>query len=188
MVVCWRKCQISFVICPWCNDWIFGIVHVCITASIDECCVCRLGSPIPWWNCLWSICTDRHTLLNSHHQMSSSSGMALVCSDLRWRLRWWSDALCVCREHYVVMVKWISKTKTAVRWLNRAQNVSILTVCDSTTGACIKVNTNTHTHLHLCRRFYPKRLTVHSGYTFVLSVCVFPGIWTHNLCAANAML
>ncbi|KAI2647979.1 Inactive dipeptidyl peptidase 10 [Labeo rohita] len=42
------------------------------------------------------------------------------------------------REHYVVMVKWISKTKTAVRWLNRAQNVSILTVCDSTTGACIK--------------------------------------------------
>ncbi|CAM4599969.1 hypothetical protein PO909_032958 [Leuciscus waleckii] len=42
------------------------------------------------------------------------------------------------REHYVVMVKWISKTKTAVRWLNRAQNVSVLTVCDSTTGACIK--------------------------------------------------
>ncbi len=25
------------------------------------------------------------------------------------------------------------------------------------------------------RRFYPKRLTVHSGYTFFLSVCVFPG-------------
>ncbi|GAA6110201.1 inactive dipeptidyl peptidase 10 isoform X2 [Tachysurus ichikawai] len=43
------------------------------------------------------------------------------------------------REHYVVMVKWISKTKTAVRWLNRAQNISILTVCDSTTGACVKV-------------------------------------------------
>ncbi|KAK3568690.1 hypothetical protein QTP86_013449 [Hemibagrus guttatus] len=42
------------------------------------------------------------------------------------------------REHYVVMVKWISKTKTAVRWLNRAQNISILTVCDSTTGACVK--------------------------------------------------
>ncbi len=38
------------------------------------------------------------------------------------------------------------------------------------------------------RRFYPKRLTVHSSYTFVLSVCVFPGNRTHNLCAANAML
>uniref|UniRef100_A0A8B9KRB4 Dipeptidyl peptidase like 10 n=1 Tax=Astyanax mexicanus TaxID=7994 RepID=A0A8B9KRB4_ASTMX len=45
------------------------------------------------------------------------------------------------REHYVVMVKWISKTKTAVRWLNRAQNISILTVCDSTTGAfCVCVS------------------------------------------------
>ncbi|MED6256051.1 Inactive dipeptidyl peptidase 10, partial [Ataeniobius toweri] len=43
------------------------------------------------------------------------------------------------REHYVTMVKWISKTKTAVRWLNRAQNVSILTVCDTTTGACVTV-------------------------------------------------
>uniref|UniRef100_A0A3P8WH13 Dipeptidyl peptidase like 10 n=1 Tax=Cynoglossus semilaevis TaxID=244447 RepID=A0A3P8WH13_CYNSE len=39
------------------------------------------------------------------------------------------------REHYVTMVKWISKTKTAVRWLNRAQNISFLTVCDTTTGA-----------------------------------------------------
>ncbi len=42
------------------------------------------------------------------------------------------------------------------------------------------------------RRFYPKRLTVHSGYTFIqmtiLSVCVFLGNRTHNLCAANAML
>ncbi len=37
------------------------------------------------------------------------------------------------------------------------------------------------------RRFYPKQVTVHSGYKF-LSVHVFPGNWTHNLCAANAML
>ncbi len=36
------------------------------------------------------------------------------------------------------------------------------------------------------RSFYLKRLTVHSGY--FLSVCVFSGNWTHNLCAANAML
>uniref|UniRef100_A0A3Q3LKL2 Dipeptidyl peptidase like 10 n=1 Tax=Mastacembelus armatus TaxID=205130 RepID=A0A3Q3LKL2_9TELE len=41
------------------------------------------------------------------------------------------------REHYVTMVKWISNTKTSVRWLNRAQNISILTVCDTTTGACV---------------------------------------------------
>ncbi|KAJ8350586.1 hypothetical protein SKAU_G00257160 [Synaphobranchus kaupii] len=42
------------------------------------------------------------------------------------------------RDHYVVMVKWISTTKAAVRWLNRAQNVSILTVCDTNIGVCIK--------------------------------------------------
>uniref|UniRef100_A0A8C7FN81 Dipeptidyl peptidase like 10 n=1 Tax=Oncorhynchus kisutch TaxID=8019 RepID=A0A8C7FN81_ONCKI len=42
------------------------------------------------------------------------------------------------REHYVAMVSWISKTKTTVRWMNRAQNVSILTVCETTTGACVK--------------------------------------------------
>ncbi|KAG9349743.1 hypothetical protein JZ751_028191 [Albula glossodonta] len=42
------------------------------------------------------------------------------------------------RDHYVVMVKWISTTKAAVRWLNRAQNVSVLTVCDTNIGACIK--------------------------------------------------
>ncbi|XP_048835537.1 inactive dipeptidyl peptidase 10-like isoform X1 [Brienomyrus brachyistius] len=42
------------------------------------------------------------------------------------------------REHYVVMFKWISSTKAAVRWLNRAQNVSVLAVCDTTIGACIK--------------------------------------------------
>ncbi|XP_049584130.1 inactive dipeptidyl peptidase 10 isoform X1 [Syngnathus scovelli] len=41
------------------------------------------------------------------------------------------------RDHYVTMVKWISKTHTSVRWLNRAQNISILTVCDTTTGACV---------------------------------------------------
>ncbi len=33
------------------------------------------------------------------------------------------------------------------------------------------------------RHFYPKRLTEHSGYTFFLSVHVFPGNRTHNLCA-----
>ncbi|KAJ3592680.1 hypothetical protein NHX12_007807 [Muraenolepis orangiensis] len=31
------------------------------------------------------------------------------------------------REHFVTMVMWIIKTKTCVRWLNRAQNISILT-------------------------------------------------------------
>ncbi|XP_063159439.1 dipeptidyl aminopeptidase-like protein 6 isoform X1 [Candoia aspera] len=42
------------------------------------------------------------------------------------------------REYYITMVKWATSTKIAVNWLNRAQNVSILTLCDATTGVCTK--------------------------------------------------
>ncbi|KAM4601751.1 inactive dipeptidyl peptidase 10-like [Polymixia lowei] len=44
----------------------------------------------------------------------------------------------VMRDFYVVMVKWIGNTHLAVRWLNRSQNASVLTVCDATTGACVQ--------------------------------------------------
>lgn len=47
--------------------------------------------------------------------------------------------ICVLREYYITMVKWATSTKVAVTWLNRAQNVSILTLCDATTGVCTKV-------------------------------------------------
>uniref|UniRef100_A0A8C2AYF8 A-type potassium channel modulatory protein DPP6 n=1 Tax=Cyprinus carpio TaxID=7962 RepID=A0A8C2AYF8_CYPCA len=42
-------------------------------------------------------------------------------------------------EFYVTMVKWATSTKLAVNWLNRAQNISILTLCVATTGVCTKV-------------------------------------------------
>ncbi|XP_071978282.1 inactive dipeptidyl peptidase 10-like [Engystomops pustulosus] len=42
------------------------------------------------------------------------------------------------RDYYITMVKWISNTRAVVRWMNRLQNISILTVCDTTTGACSK--------------------------------------------------
>ncbi len=39
------------------------------------------------------------------------------------------------------------------------------------------------------RRFYPKRLTVHSSYSFyILSALAFPGNRTHDLGVASAML
>ncbi|XP_053350341.1 dipeptidyl aminopeptidase-like protein 6 [Clarias gariepinus] len=44
----------------------------------------------------------------------------------------------VMREFYITMVKWATSTKLAVRWLNRAQNVSILSLCEATTGVCTK--------------------------------------------------
>ncbi|MEQ2222287.1 Dipeptidyl aminopeptidase-like protein 6, partial [Ilyodon furcidens] len=42
------------------------------------------------------------------------------------------------REYYITVVKWATNTKLAVNWLNRAQNNSILTLCEATTGVCIK--------------------------------------------------
>ncbi|MCJ8729038.1 hypothetical protein PDJAM_G00011690 [Pangasius djambal] len=41
-------------------------------------------------------------------------------------------------EFYITMVKWATSTKLAVNWLNRAQNISILTLCEATTGVCTK--------------------------------------------------
>uniref|UniRef100_A0A3Q2YB85 A-type potassium channel modulatory protein DPP6 n=1 Tax=Hippocampus comes TaxID=109280 RepID=A0A3Q2YB85_HIPCM len=41
-------------------------------------------------------------------------------------------------EFYVTMVKWATTTKLAVNWLNRAQNISMLTLCQATTGVCTK--------------------------------------------------
>ncbi|XP_048873559.1 inactive dipeptidyl peptidase 10 [Brienomyrus brachyistius] len=40
------------------------------------------------------------------------------------------------RSHYISMVSWISSTQLAVRWVNRPQNQSALSVCEATTGAC----------------------------------------------------
>uniref|UniRef100_A0A3Q2CW50 A-type potassium channel modulatory protein DPP6 n=1 Tax=Cyprinodon variegatus TaxID=28743 RepID=A0A3Q2CW50_CYPVA len=41
-------------------------------------------------------------------------------------------------EYYVTMVKWATATKLAINWLNRAQNISMLTLCEATTGVCTK--------------------------------------------------
>ncbi|XP_042310089.1 inactive dipeptidyl peptidase 10-like [Sceloporus undulatus] len=40
------------------------------------------------------------------------------------------------REYYITMVKWVAHSQLAVRWLNRAQNMSVLNLCDAATGAC----------------------------------------------------
>ncbi|KAJ3591894.1 hypothetical protein NHX12_007024 [Muraenolepis orangiensis] len=42
------------------------------------------------------------------------------------------------REHYITMVTWTTPQQVAVRWVNRAQNMSILTLCDVITAQCVK--------------------------------------------------
>ncbi len=59
----------------------------------------------------------------------------------------------------------------------------------STKKHSVKGSLKNHSSLHFTFiTLLSKAITVHSGYTFVLSVCVFPGNQTLNLCAANAML
>ena len=43
------------------------------------------------------------------------------------------------REHYITMVTWLSPQRVAVRWVNRAQNISVLTLCDVITAHCVQV-------------------------------------------------
>ncbi|XP_062861669.1 inactive dipeptidyl peptidase 10-like [Trichomycterus rosablanca] len=39
-------------------------------------------------------------------------------------------------EYYITMVRWVTEELVAVRWLNRAQNTSILTLCNTHTREC----------------------------------------------------
>ncbi|XP_028565940.2 inactive dipeptidyl peptidase 10-like isoform X2 [Podarcis muralis] len=40
------------------------------------------------------------------------------------------------REYYITMVKWVGHSRLAVRWLNRPQNMSVLSLCEAATGTC----------------------------------------------------
>ncbi|XP_051814855.1 inactive dipeptidyl peptidase 10-like isoform X2 [Acanthochromis polyacanthus] len=41
-------------------------------------------------------------------------------------------------EFYITMVKWVTQERLSVRWVNRAQNMSVLSLCDVATGDCTK--------------------------------------------------
>uniref|UniRef100_A0A8D0ARX6 Inactive dipeptidyl peptidase 10-like n=1 Tax=Sander lucioperca TaxID=283035 RepID=A0A8D0ARX6_SANLU len=41
-------------------------------------------------------------------------------------------------DFYITMVKWLGNTHLAVRWVNRPQNASVLTVCEATIGVCLQ--------------------------------------------------
>ncbi|XP_062827006.1 inactive dipeptidyl peptidase 10 isoform X2 [Anolis carolinensis] len=40
------------------------------------------------------------------------------------------------REYYITMVKWVTHSQLAVRWLNRPQNMSVLSLCEAAAGTC----------------------------------------------------
>uniref|UniRef100_A0A8C8MJ13 Dipeptidyl-peptidase 6b n=1 Tax=Oncorhynchus tshawytscha TaxID=74940 RepID=A0A8C8MJ13_ONCTS len=75
-------------------------------------------------------------------------------------------------EYYITMVMWATTTKLAVNWLNRAQNNSILTLCEATTGVCTKVNLSlSHTQEHT----QTSPLFSHDGYKFFFTRAIPQG-------------
>uniref|UniRef100_A0A3B5MDL8 Dipeptidyl peptidase like 10 n=1 Tax=Xiphophorus couchianus TaxID=32473 RepID=A0A3B5MDL8_9TELE len=40
-------------------------------------------------------------------------------------------------DFYVTMVKWVTRQNLSVHWVNRAQNMSILSLCEASSGACV---------------------------------------------------
>ncbi|XP_072305336.1 inactive dipeptidyl peptidase 10 [Eucyclogobius newberryi] len=85
----------------------------CTILSISICFTCQAGSNIP------SVSLFVVNLYGPAHTLEM-----LVPDSLK------------SRDSYISMVTWISSTRLAVRWLNRAQNQSVLCVCEATTGAC----------------------------------------------------
>ncbi|CAB1447086.1 unnamed protein product [Pleuronectes platessa] len=41
-------------------------------------------------------------------------------------------------EFYITMVSWVTRERLSVRWVNRAQNTSVLSLCDVTRAECTK--------------------------------------------------
>ncbi|KAM9844637.1 A-type potassium channel modulatory protein DPP6-like [Aulostomus maculatus] len=77
------------------------------------------------------------------------------------------------REYYITMVRWATSTKLAVNWLNRAQNNSILTLCEATTGVCIKKHEDESTSwLH---RQNEAPLFSHDGHKFFFTRAIPQG-------------
>lgn len=47
---------------------------------------------------------------------------------------------CHCSDYYFTSVTWKDDSHVLVTWLNRSQNVSIISICDVTTSSCQDVS------------------------------------------------
>lgn len=56
----------------------------------------------------------------------------------------------LCREHYFASAAWVSQTEVCVVWMNRAQNLSVVTLCKSPMWYCQEVS--------FTQNFYGKKL------------------------------
>lgn len=76
--------------------------------------------------------------INHNHRLSSQHKLNL------WFLQSNIDffppaSLPINREHYFASAAWVSQTEVSVVWMNRAQNLSVVTLCKSPMWYCQEV-------------------------------------------------
>lgn len=53
------------------------------------------------------------------------------------------------REHYFASAAWVSNTEVSVVWMNRPQNISVVTLCKSPMWYCQEVSENSHSDIKM---------------------------------------
>ena len=73
--------------------------------------------------------------VNARMKSKLTNGETLSLSNkcLNARLEW------TVRDHYFTTVGWVSDSEVMISWLNRHQNVSVLSFCDAAAGTCKSV-------------------------------------------------
>lgn len=76
-----------------------------------------------------------------NHFPASRDPRQQVCQipGIEIELNKYSNNFHIPRESYLTGIKWVNDSSVAVVWLNRAQNVSVTSLCQIATGICIEV-------------------------------------------------
>lgn len=53
-----------------------------------------------------------------------------------FHFKFFNDFVSLTREHYIASAAWVSQTEVSVVWMNRPQNLSVVTVCKSPMWYC----------------------------------------------------
>lgn len=94
----------------------------------------RVKLKTPWWTML-SV-----EPINHNHRLSSQLKQNLWCKDRILISHNSLSSLFFTREHYFASAAWVSQTEVSVVWMNRAQNLSVVTLCKSPMWYCQEVS------------------------------------------------
>ncbi len=176
----WCVCVSGVCVCVWC---VRACVCVCVCLVCACVCVRLAGESSDYWQSFsWRTRTILHIQVKHAHHTPPAYNISLCI------LTWWLLFVQDCRSRIstsaVASRSWWTVTSRCARSSPSSEttNSSAPRRSDSR-GMQRSQNLRTWAYRNInafSRRFYPKRRTEHSGYTF-LSVCVFPGNWTHNL-------